>query len=227
MTIDVEHRTRNGLSALAASVDRIAPPIEAVINRATGRTRTRRTRTLIAGLMAVSLSGGIAAAVVLRNPPTRETVMYGTTVGGLRVSISKFQQNAPDRIDPNRSHRVNGLCIDVFGPQGAGPACFNDEAILKGPQAKVFTNNRTTVDESAHTFVVSFLTFKLPNGGLSKAAVTAPNQPDITLDYFVDRSRRLVFAFAYSDLPRKAQLTTADANNAVRRSRMDVIRYPK
>ncbi len=228
MTNDIEQRTRRGLAILAASVDRSAPPIEGLINRATRHTRTRRTRTLIACLVAVSLSGGVAAAVVvLRTPPTREALTSGTTLGGQRISISEFKQTLPDTSDPSRSHRVSGLCIDVFGPQGAGPSCFNYDAISKGPHASVFKNNRASVNGRAHTFTVSFLIFKLPNGGLSKAAVTADNYPDIALDYFVDSGRRLVFALAYSDLPRGAGLTTVSPRNAVRRSHLDIVRYPK
>ena len=225
MTNDVEQRTRDGLGKLAASIDRVAPPIDELINRTTQRTRTRRIRTLIAGLVAVSLSGGVAAVVVvLRTPATREAVATVTTVGGRHISISEFKQTTPDPSDPSRSHRVSGLCIDVFGPQGAGPACFDYDAISKGPQARIFKSNSTTANGSAHTFIVSFVTFKLPNDGLSKARVTAANQPDITLDYFVDNSRRLVFAIAYSDLPQHAELATVSPNNAARRSNLDIVR---
>ena len=83
----------------------------------------------------------------------------------------------------------------------------------KGPQASVFKNNRAT--------------FKLPNGGLSKAAVTAPNQPDVALDYFVDNNRRLVFALAYSDLPGSAGLATVSADNAIRRSHLEIVRHAR
>ena len=158
MSNDVEQRTRNGLGILAASVNGVPPPIGELIDRATRRTRSRRTRTLIAGLVAVSLSGGIAAAVVLRTPSTREALTSGTTVGGLRMSISEFKQIAPDPGDPSRSHRISGLCIDVFGPRGAGPACFDYDSISKGPQARIFKNNRATEHGNAHTFIVSFLT---------------------------------------------------------------------
>lgn len=228
MTNDVEQRTRNGLGILAASIDRVAPPIDELINRTTRRTRTRRIRTLIAGLVAVSLSGGVAAAVVvLRTPATREALTSGATVGGRQISISEFKQTLPDPSDPSRSHRVSGLCIDVFGPRGAGPACFNYDAISKGPRARIFKSNSTTGNGRAHTFTVSFLIFKLPKDGLSTAAVTAANQPDITLDYFVDNTRGLVFALAYSDLPREAELATVSPNNAVRRSSLAIARYPK
>ena len=224
MTNDVEQRTRDGLGVLAASVHCVTPPIDELSARGTRRARTRRIRTVIAGLLALSLSGGIATAVVLRRPPTREAFTSGTTVGGLRISVSEFKQSAPDPKHRNRSHLVSGLCLDVFGPQGAGPACFDYDAISKGPQARVFTNNSSTSNGSAHPFTVSFFIFELPNAGLSKATVTAPNQPDIALDYLVDNTRDLVFALVYSDLPRQGVLATV-STKGVHRSSLDIVRY--
>lgn len=227
MTNDFEQRTRHGLGILAASVDRPRPPIDVLVTRATHRRRAYRTRTIVAGLLAVSLSGGIAAAVVWRTSPTREVLTSGTTIGGRRIYITEFTETLTDPPRSSRSQRVRGLCIDVFGPQGAGPACFRYDTISKGPQARVFKNNRATVNGMAHSFVVSFVIFNLPDGGLSKASVTAANQPDVALDYFIDNARHRVFALAYSDFPRGAGITTVDLNNETHRSPLAISRWPR
>ena len=66
-------------------------------------------------------------------PTTKRPYVCHHRLPGFACSF-RSSSRLPDPSDPNRSHRFSGLCIDVFGPQGADPA-FQLRAISKGPHA--------------------------------------------------------------------------------------------
>jgi hypothetical protein len=142
----------------------------------------------------VGLSIGATALVqrgnAKRTVSSRIPSSHGSTAQGEQYAISVTSPG-------NGTSPRKLICVDVFGFQGGGPACFDP---TEPANAQVFKNNWQESDGVASNFTLTFAAIPPIQNTVKAAFVIDPKGKERAIDFFVDPNSKTLFLVARYDV---------------------------